>query len=518
MTNTNPTLAAVYTRVSTDDQAREGFSLAEQEHRGLQLIDREGWDHAGTYSDPGRSGGDRDRPGLATLMAAVAAGQVGVVIVAALDRLSRNVAHTGELLAAFDAAGVRVVASGQALDRATPEGLLMTDIQAVFASFERAKIKARTKAGIAARARTSGKPWGAPAYGYRKTANGDWEPDPAEQDAYRRIFRERVQHGRSKNAIAAALTRDGVPTRNGARAWTPTVVARILRGREGLGEFHHGGEWHQGRHSPLIDATTWDAAQRLNDQGRKYAPGARGRLPKRHLFVRGMLRCACGDAMLPRSARDSSDVYVCRAHKADAARCPVPPLRRDVIDQAALSMFEEAVLDVEATREHIAAQLDTQTAETGALVARAEREVAELAAQADRLDSDYRRGALPAETYARLTVAITEERTAADAELARLLGHAEAVTSQRANLDAESETLRRLTDLRAAIAGRINGTTGDVEALRAALSAVCAEVRVHAAEAGMVALDYIPHGDDWRRVGLGFEVTANKLSGSGVPE
>src|SRR3954447_274559 len=126
------TPAVIYTRVSTDDQAREGFSLAEQEHRALQLIAREGWEHAATYSDPGRSGGDRDRPGLAAVMAAVAAGQVNVVIVAALDRLSRDVPHTGELLAAFDAAGVRVVASGQALDRATPEGLLMTDIQAVF--------------------------------------------------------------------------------------------------------------------------------------------------------------------------------------------------------------------------------------------------------------------------------------------------------------------------------------------------------------------------------------------------
>jgi DNA invertase Pin-like site-specific DNA recombinase len=152
------TRAAVYTRVSTDDQACEGFSLDEQEYRGLQLIAREdAWEHAGTYCDPGRSGADRDRPDLRRLLAGVAAERVDVVIVAALDRLSRDAGHLRELLLTFDAAGIRVIASGQALDRDTPEGILQTGI---LAEFERRKIKARTKAGIPSRARTSGKPWG----------------------------------------------------------------------------------------------------------------------------------------------------------------------------------------------------------------------------------------------------------------------------------------------------------------------------------------------------------------------
>ena len=60
--------------------------------------------------------------------------------------------------------------------------------------------------------------------------------------------------------------------------------------------------------------------------------------------------------------------------------------------------------------------------------------------------------------------------------------------------------------------------TADIGALRAALAAVCAEVRLGGTVAdGMVALDYIPRVDEWQRVGIGFEVAANNMSGSGVP-
>ena len=266
--------AAIYTRVSTDDQAREGFSLAEQEHRALQLIAREGWQHAGTYSDPGRSGADRDRPDLRRLLADVAAGRVSIVIVAALDRLSRDAGHLRELLLTFDAAGVRVIASGQALDRDTPEGILQTGILAEFAACERRKIKARTKEGIASRARTSGKPWGAPKYGYRRTASGDGNQTRREASSCSASSGCGVEHGMAKVAIARQLTREGVPTRKGA-GWSATVVSNVLSGREGLGEFHHGGEFHRGRHERADRRAQWTAAQALDEQSRKYAPSPR---------------------------------------------------------------------------------------------------------------------------------------------------------------------------------------------------------------------------------------------------
>ena len=247
-------------------------------------------------------------------------------------------------------------------------------------------LAAHVRRGIVAQVR-GGKPWGAPKWPFTKGADGHWTPIPEAVPIYRLIYTERVEHGRSKAGIAKQLTRDRVPTATGSRAWSPTVVSRILRGREGLGEFKHGGEWHRGRHDPLVAEDVWQAAQRMDEQGRKFAPGGRsGALPKRHVFVRGFLRCACGEAMLPRSAGDQADHYVCRARKLDSRACDMPILRRDAMDEWALSMFEMWAQDIEPTRRHLAEQVDHRAEETAAQLHRTERELADLAAQLDRVE------------------------------------------------------------------------------------------------------------------------------------
>ena len=255
----------------------------------------------------------------------------------------------------------------------------------------------------------------------------------------------------------------------------------------------------------LDRSDTWQAAQALDAHSRKYAPGARAP-PKAHLFVRGMLRCSCGEAMLPRSARDSADVYVCRAHKADSTRCPVPPLKRHVIDARGAVDVRGGRSRRRGDRAHVTAQLDAHAAETGALAARAARELAELDEQAGRVEGTTGAARCPP----RPTLGWSP-RSARNRWRPRRTRAAFSSGSRRSPRTARarrrSETLTRLAELRAAIAGRITDASpvGDIGALRAALAAVCAEVRVHSIEDGMVALDYIP-GDEWRRVGLGLDV------------
>ena len=94
------------------------------------------------------------------------------------------------------------------------------------------------------------------------------------------------------------------------------------------------------------------------------------------------------------------------------------------------------------------------------------------------MERDYRRGALSAESHERLRVTIADETSAAVAEAARLRANAQQTSDTLGNLDAESETLRRLAELRAAISGRISGAASDVGALRAALAAVFERIDV----------------------------------------
>lgn len=113
--------AACYTRVSTDEQAREGLSLPGQEERLRAFCASQGWQVAGLYVDDGYSGTTLERPGMRRLLADIAAGQVDLVVVYKLDRLSRRQMHVLHLLEdVFEPAQVGFRSATEPIDTTTP--------------------------------------------------------------------------------------------------------------------------------------------------------------------------------------------------------------------------------------------------------------------------------------------------------------------------------------------------------------------------------------------------------------
>ena len=104
------TRAAIYTRVSTDDQA-DAYGLPVQRNRAKAQIEAKGWQFVGEYSDPGLSGtlDASGRPGLAALLKDAADGKIGAVVVLALDRLARKTLLVLSLVEALDRSGVALV-------------------------------------------------------------------------------------------------------------------------------------------------------------------------------------------------------------------------------------------------------------------------------------------------------------------------------------------------------------------------------------------------------------------------
>ena len=80
----------IYIRVSTLEQAEEGYSLSEQEERLIKYCEAMGWEVYKVYTDGGYSGGSMDRPGLKEMIADIEAGLIDKVVVYKLDRLSRS--------------------------------------------------------------------------------------------------------------------------------------------------------------------------------------------------------------------------------------------------------------------------------------------------------------------------------------------------------------------------------------------------------------------------------------------
>src|SRR5687767_10154749 len=113
-------VAAIYLRVSTEEQAREGFGLAAQLTRTQAQAIVKGWEMqpAHIYRDEGISGTlpPEERPGLAALLAAVAAGEVTAVIVLGLDRLGRKAKLVLDIVDQITDAGAELVSCKESLD------------------------------------------------------------------------------------------------------------------------------------------------------------------------------------------------------------------------------------------------------------------------------------------------------------------------------------------------------------------------------------------------------------------
>jgi site-specific DNA recombinase len=163
--------AAVYLRVSTEGQL-DGTSIDTQRAHCQDLAARHGLTLVSEHVDAGVSGATDSRPALDELLAAATAGDIDVVIVAKLDRLSRSLLHLLELLEKMDALGVRVLSATDGIDTRTPAGRLMLQLLGVFAEFERERIRERSQDGHRRRAQAGGFVGTTPPFGYRAA------PDP----------------------------------------------------------------------------------------------------------------------------------------------------------------------------------------------------------------------------------------------------------------------------------------------------------------------------------------------------
>jgi site-specific DNA recombinase len=141
-----PKRAILYARVSTDEQARSGYSLAQQLEALCAHCEREGYEVLEQVSDPGQSGASLERPGMDHVRDLVAAGGVSVVLAQDRDRFAREPAYHYLLRREFEERGTRLRALNDRGDD-SPEGELTDGVLDQLAKYERAKMMERTRRG-----------------------------------------------------------------------------------------------------------------------------------------------------------------------------------------------------------------------------------------------------------------------------------------------------------------------------------------------------------------------------------
>jgi site-specific DNA recombinase len=220
----------LYARVSTDEQARSGYSLAQQLEALGEYAAREGYEILEEVVDPGQSGASLERPGMDRVRDLVAAGGVYVVLAQDRDRFAREPAYHYLLRREFEEHGTKIRAMNDRGDD-SPEGELTDGILDQLGKFERAKTAERSRRGKLRKAR-EGKVIAihTPNYGFRYNATRDgYEVDEEAMRVVRRIFRMVGSERTTLYGVKRALEREGVPTPSGLRSWHIKCIRNYLQ-------------------------------------------------------------------------------------------------------------------------------------------------------------------------------------------------------------------------------------------------------------------------------------------------
>src|SRR5262245_53543324 len=433
--------AALYARVSTDDQA-EKYGLASQVRELHALAQIRGYElvAGGEYLDDGYSGASLDRPALDRLRVSARDKAFEVLLVHDPDRLSRKLAHQLLLFEEFERAGIALDFVTVNPD-VTPEGRLLLQVKGVIAEYEREKIKERTQRGRRERAHRgliSVYP-----FGYRRDPTAPGRPviEASEASVVRMIFAWLIDEQRSVRAIVRELRALGVRGR-GVAGWGPTSVNRLLRNPYYAGRTWYNRlevtrttesrrvdrlrpepEWISIDVPAIITPERFELAQR---QLVKNGTWLSGRPAKRVYLLRGLLRHACGHRMSGDTTRGHS-AYRCIGRLNDLQatpgthRCifsmPAPRLDQTVWDTVVAILRNPRLIEAKlAERE---AAIGARDVEMKSELAQLEREAARLARDEQRLLDLYLAQDLDVEVLRRRLVDVRRRKAAVDTRLER---------------------------------------------------------------------------------------------------
>ena len=219
-----------YIRVSTDEQARDGQSLAIQDLQMHRFCELYGHELVDVVVDDGVSAGVdlENRGGGAALLDQIRDGGIDGVVVQRIDRLFRKTVD-GLLTAAwFNRRGVAIQSINEHIDTGSPDGWLTLTILLATAEYERNKIAQRARE-VSEGLREQGKAWGPTPYGCVR-GDGD-DAGKLFRDPAKWAVREQIVEMRrtlSLRAICAELRERGIPAPGGGRLWHSSTLKGIL--------------------------------------------------------------------------------------------------------------------------------------------------------------------------------------------------------------------------------------------------------------------------------------------------
>lgn len=250
---------AIYARVSTMNQAEEGYSIDGQIDSLEKYCEAMGWDVYNKYIDAGFSGGSLKRPEMANLINDVKKGLFDTVLVYKLDRLSRNVRDTLYLIKdVFNINKIDFVSIQENIDTSSAMGTLFLTLLSAIAEFEREQIKERMQLGKLGRAK-SGKSmqWAKTSFGYDYIKEtGTLSVNPYQALIVRKMFEWYL------SGMSITKLRDALNEQYGQdKEWSYRTVRVILSNPVYCGYNQFKGQIFPGTHEAIISEEDFNKTQ-----------------------------------------------------------------------------------------------------------------------------------------------------------------------------------------------------------------------------------------------------------------
>lgn len=359
---------AIYARYSSDRQ--KPTSIDDQLSLGRKFCEERGWTVVAEHADAEMTGKNNRRPGLQALRQDVRKGGIDIVLVEAIDRLTRRVVDALTEFEMFEFRGVQFhsIAEG-------PQDFMKVLMLGYGAQLHSQSIAVHTERGRQAALETR-KRVHSLAYGYRRKeceTGVNREIDPEQAEIVRRIFRETAE-GKSATAIVKGLNRDGIPSPQGSK-WSESVLRGNISRNDGLlrntlyigiarlGQTHRQDDPETGKRKVtttpekvievsipklrIVPQEDWDAAQaRILESAEKAKAAGNARAAHRTRYLlSGLMVCDCCGAPYVICGKTR---YGCRGNR-DGSCTNKVTIRRDRIETRVFNRLRKELLTQELT-------------------------------------------------------------------------------------------------------------------------------------------------------------------------
>lgn len=298
-------IAALYVRVSTTEQAEEGFSIPAQSRLLTDYCNKENINIYKIYSDEGISGQKEERPAFQQMLKDAQNKCFNIILVHKFDRFARKVELSQRIKRQLRQAGVNVVSMTEPVEN-SPIGFFQEGIMELLSEYYVRNLAVEVKKGMIESAR-QGSPVGAIPYGYNK----DMSINSDQAVIVKQIFDWYVNQSYGVSKIANTLNDNRIPSARNT-LWGGKQIRQILSNPKYIGKIKFDGQVYNGNHETLINENTFNTAQGilLFHKENRFRHGANDD----KYLLSSMIKCGeCGYTMRLKKT-SYKDYYICNKY------------------------------------------------------------------------------------------------------------------------------------------------------------------------------------------------------------